>query len=131
MTLGNKLKKTLDELEVARIKGINAQHDADLEKIRKEREDISQFLNSINENFVQKIESEKVPLKKIDGWDKQKWVDMANKGCAKHQDLWNNFIEFWKVEDLKVKITHAHDGVGVKSWLEMTVVPDVESTFNP
>lgn len=129
MTLGNKLKKTLHELEVARIKGINAQHDADLEAIRKEREEIFHFLSSIQESFINKIDTEKVPLKKIDSWDKQKWVDMADKGCAKHQDLWNNFIEFWKSEDLKVKITHAHDGVGVKSWLEMTVVPDVEVAF--
>lgn len=63
--LGDKLKKTLEELEQARIKGIEAQAAADMEAIRRARADLEDWLEHVRVDLVAQIERGKVPLKKL------------------------------------------------------------------
>lgn len=121
MKLGEKLKQTLDELERAKINGIEAQHRADMEEIRKARADTKDWLDSIRETFVNQIEAGKVPLKKIENFDRQSWINKAVQGKAENQDLWNDFQQYWRSEGLDPEIKEAHDGMGTKSWINFTV----------
>lgn len=119
MKLGEKLKQTLDELEKAKIHGIEAQNSADLAKIRRERNDLERWLESVREHMVDQINESRVPLKKIEDYDQQRWIKSAIEGKAKHQDLWNNFRQFWSKEGLTPVAHDAHDGVGISSWINL------------
>lgn len=121
MTLGEKLKQTLEELERARIEGLEKQAKADIEKIRREREDISDWLDHKSSQIVSQIEDSRVPLVKVKNYERQEWLRKAIKGSAEHQDLWNEFIRYWKAEGLAPKLEEAHDGMGMESWINLTV----------
>lgn len=123
LTLGEKLKATFDELEKAQIVGAEKQHHADMEKVRKERADIKNKLDKMRDLFVVQIEAGKVPLKKIENYDWMKWIkNAANTSRVPHEDLWHEFKNFWVKEGLAIKINDAHDGGGIKGWINVTLV---------
>jgi hypothetical protein len=123
MTLGEKLKVTFKELEQARIEGAEVQHNADMEKIRRERADIDDKLDKMRYLFVEQIEAGKVPFKKIKNTEWKDWVKAAlRSGKASHQDRWNEFTNFWAKEGLSVRINDAHDGGGMEDWINVTLV---------
>lgn len=125
-TLGDKLKKTLDELEEARIQGLAAKHAADLEKIRKDKAKREKFVRRLYEDIVDKIEAGRVPLVKVDSYENQDWIRKAEKGKAEFQDLWSDFIQRLGYEKLRLVVHEDHDGVGIKSWINVTVEPTKE-----
>jgi hypothetical protein len=124
MTLSEKLKATLNELEQARVNGIEAQHNADLEKIRKERSAIKDKLDKIKDLFVEQIEAGKVPLKKIENYEWKDWVKASYSQSSKtpHLDLWMEFHKFWADEGLVIRITDGHDGAGMTDWINVSLV---------
>jgi hypothetical protein len=127
MKLGEKLKNTLEELEHAQIKTATAQYKADLEKIRNERKQTEKWFQEIRSSLIFQIEANKVPAEKINDYDKQKWLKLAEKGNAANQDIWEVFVRFWKDEDLEVIINECHDGMGMESWKTITVKPLLDS----
>lgn len=122
MTLGEKLQQTLNELEQAKINDLKAKAAADLEKVRKERKDIDDFLSNMTSLFTEQIESGKVPYKKIKEYNRQKWFRQAQVGKAAHQDMWSGFKQYWAKEGLSPQWTEDHDGMGAESWINMTLV---------
>lgn len=132
MKLGDKLKQTLDELDRARIQGLEAQAAADMEKIRRERELLAEWLENIRLDFVDAINAGKVPLKKIKAYDRQAWLKKAISGKAEHQDIWTLFTKFWAGEGLDVAVLEGHDGVGQESWINLTlkIMPTRPRTVN-
>jgi hypothetical protein len=119
--LSDKLKKTLDELEQARIKGLEAQASADMEAIRRARADIENWLENARIDLVDQIERGRVPLKKVKDYGRQDWLRSANKGHATNHDLWTKFRNFWVDEGLEPVLEEAHDGMGMESWINLTV----------
>lgn len=119
--LGDKLKQTLEELEQARIKGIEAQAAADMEAIRRTRAELEDWLEHTRLEFVSQIERGKVPLKKVKDYGRQEWLRSANKGHASNHDLWSKFRNFWIKEGLEPFLEEAHDGMGQESWINITV----------
>lgn len=127
-TLGNKLKKTLDELEDAKIKNIEDQANADLEKIRKAKQEKTDLINSIKEKFVDQIENNKVPYKKITDYTLQEWIRSAQKRNAEFQEIWDYFVGYFKNEKCAVTVKEEHDGQGMDSWIVLTLVPQLNAT---
>lgn len=121
MKLGEKLKQTLDELEQANIKGLEAQASADMEAVRRDRVDVEDWLNSIRFELVDQIEHGRVPLKKVKAYTRRIWLQAAKAGHAANQDLWNEFKQFWVREGLEIVLQEAHDGMGMESWINLTV----------
>lgn len=121
MTLGEKLKKTLTELEQAKIKGIEAQAAADLELIRRVRKDTEDWLEHAKGELVSQINCERVPLKKITDYNRRVWLQDVIKGHASNFDLWSNFRQFWLKEGLEPVLQEAWDGGGIESWINLTV----------
>lgn len=121
MKLAEKLKQTIDELEAARIKGLEAQHNANLEKIRAERLDIQDWLKHITEKMTAQILAGKVPLHKVSDYSRQEWIRNAMMAKAKHQDLWQDYMRDWAKEGLSPVIHECHDGMGMESWINMSV----------
>lgn len=121
MLLGEKLKKTLVELEQAGIKGIEAQAAADIEATRQARADIENWLEIIRIDLVDQIERSKVPLIRVKDHKRKIWLQEAKKGHAANFDLWSKFRTFWMKEGLEPVLEEAHDGIGVESWINLTV----------
>lgn len=121
MKLGEKLKQTIIELEQAKIAGLEAQAAADMEKIRRERADTKDWLEHTKQKIVSQIESGKVPLVKVEDYDRKQWIHDAVIGKAANQDLWNNFSQYFKSEGLSINCKDGHDGMGMKDWINITV----------
>lgn len=119
--LGDKLKKTLNELEQAKIKGLEAQAAADMEAVRRSRADVEDWLEHVKSELVTQINLGRVPLKKVKDYTRQCWLREANKGHAANFDLWSKFRQFWVLEGLEPVLEEGHDGVGVESWINLTV----------
>jgi transcriptional accessory protein Tex/SPT6 len=121
MLLGEKLKKTLKELERAKIFSLDEQAAADMKKIRQERADTELWLDQIKQNLIDQIEKDQIPLEKIKDHHWQSWLNQAKNGKAANSDLWNKFKQFWNKEGLEPVLEEAHDGMGMQSWINLTV----------
>lgn len=121
MKLGDKLKKTVEELERARITGIEAQATADMEAVRRARADVEDWLEHVKNDLVSQINRGRVPLKKVTDYNRQIWLREAHKGHASNLDVWSKFRQFWITEGLEPVLEEAHDGVGVDAWINLTV----------
>ena len=122
-TLGEKLAKTIDELEAANIKALNEKAAADLAKVRRERHDLFEFVESFKQYLIDTIVAEKVPAKKVTNYDRQQWIRDAVKGNAAHQDIWNSLRDWAREQRIAVIAREEHDGMGMESWITLTVEP--------
>jgi hypothetical protein len=129
MNLGEKLKKTIAELETARLFKIQEQKNADMVKIRKERQETTNWLYAIRDTFVDDIQDGKVPANTVTSFDKRSWLEKALKGKAPNQDIWDENQQFWKSEGLQLLVSYEHDGVGVRSWIVISLKPVPELAF--
>ena len=121
MKLGEKLAKTVAELEAAKIKELEAKAAADLAKIRKERQELNNFVDDFRQYVIDTITAEKVPAQKVKNYDRQQWIRDAAKGTAKHQDIWNGLRDWAREQALIVVPREQHDGMGMESWITLTV----------
>lgn len=120
MKLGEKLAKTVDELEAAKIKALEEKAAADLAKIRKERQELFNFVDDFRQYLIDTITAEKVPAKKVTNYDRQRWIREAVKGTAAHQDIWNGLRNWAREQALVIIAREDHDGMGMDSWITLT-----------
>jgi hypothetical protein len=113
LTLGEKLAKTIDELEAAKIKELEANAAADLAKVRKERQELFNFVDDFRQYLIDTIVAEKVPARKVSDYDRQRWVRDAVKGSAKHQDIWNGLRDWAREQRLVIVAREGHDGMSI------------------
>jgi len=122
-TLGEKLAKTIDELDTANIKALAEKAAADLAKIRRERQELFNLVDDFRQYLINTIVAEKVPSKKVTGYDRQNWIREAVKGTAPHQDIWNGLRDWAREQQLVVIAREEHDGMGMESWITLTAEP--------
>jgi hypothetical protein len=120
-TLFEKLQKTEKLLTEAKITTMAEKEKADLEKIKKEKEEYQSFVNSIKDQIIENIENEKVPVIKIKDYNKRKWINEAKEGKAKYNSLWSEMVRYFKDERLSIIVNDAHDGMGMEEWTTITV----------
>ena len=120
MKLGEKLAKTVDELEAAKIKKLDEQAAADLAKVRKERQELHNFVDDFRQYLIDTITADKVPAQKVKNYERQQWIRDAVKGTAKHQDIWNGLRNWAREQALTVIAREEHDGMGMESWITLT-----------
>lgn len=123
MPLGEKLIQTLKEIEEAETREAEARDAAQAAKIRKEREACERLVARAKEHIETKIEGGGVPAFKIENYDHQKWVRAGQAGTARHQDIWDGLQVWAHDEMLDLVLRDDHDGVGMKSWITLTVAP--------
>lgn len=122
-TLGDKLAETLAALEAAKIKSLEEQAAADLAKVERDRARRKSLVDVIKDEMVKQIEKGKVPLVKVSNHDQMEWVRAAEQGKAAFQELWRSLVAELGQEKLDLQVIEAHDGMGMESWLNITVVP--------
>lgn len=121
MKLGEKLAKTVDELEAAKIKKLDEQAAADLAKVRKERQELHNFVDDFRQYLIDTITADRVPAQKVKNYERQQWIRDAVKGTAKHQDIWNGLRNWAREQALTIIAREEHDGMGMESWITLTV----------
>ena len=119
-TLGSKLANTIKELEAAKIKSLEEKAAADLAKIRKERQELFNFVDEFRQHLIDTITAGKVPVKKIRDYERQRWIRDAMKGNATHQDIWNELRDWARKQALIIVAREEHDGIGMSNWIVLT-----------
>lgn len=114
----NNIEKLLAE---ANIKSLEEKEKADLEKLKREKEEIESFVSNIKNEIIEKIENGKIPFIKVKSHDRKTWIQNANHGKAKYNSIWNEMVQFFKNERIKVVVKDEHDGMGMESWITITV----------
>jgi len=130
MSLGNKLSNTLKELEAAKISKAQAREAEQKMKILEERQALEALVLRAQNHIATKIEGGLVPHFKIENYDHQKWVKNAISGKGAHMDIWNHFMIWADEQELVVNAFDDHDGVGMRSWISLTVAPRSEGDSN-
>jgi len=123
MALGDKLASTIKELEEANIKSAAAQASADVNALRLNKDKRDKFLQKIFDDICRTIKAGKVPHVLVTDYTDQAWLRKAKNGKADFQSLWMDFITQLGKEKLAVEMNEEHDGVGIKSWVAITVKP--------
>lgn len=125
MTLGNILKNTIDQkLRTEEKKKLEKQLREET-KEKQERDELQRYLQHIKDQMIASIKDGKIPSYSVNAYHKQSWVISAvtPNTTAKNQDLWDEFHQFWKSEDLDVIVKNDHDGIGMKSWITISLNP--------
>lgn len=122
-TLRDELVLTLKVREEAHIKNSEKKADASRLLIEKERFRLRMYLKDIRNKIVNQIKSGRVPKVLVKDYSKQREWDLADRRNAPYQAVWDEFFNYFKEENLKVTITHDHDGMGMESWLIISVIP--------
>lgn len=128
VSLGEKLQDIFDELEAAKIKSLEEKAAADREKIRQRRIELHEFLTKFYGHVVNSIVAGKVPLKKVTDYNMQQWIRDAKSGRAEHQDIWKDHADRLRSQNLDILIEEAHDGMGMESWINLSVTPLKKNT---
>ena len=123
--LGNKLAATVAALEAANINKLDAQAAADLDAVRKEREELKQFVDGFRHYLIDTITAEKVPAKKIKDYHRMSWIRNAMKGTAAHKDIWNDLRNWAREQALDIVASEDHDGMGMANWITLTAVAKI------
>lgn len=123
MSLGQTLANTIEENRIRNIHEQAVKDAAERRKIEEKRASISLMLTKTRNTLIAHIESRTKPHTTIKEYDHQQWIRAAQKGKAQHQDLWTEFQDWAQSEDLTIAVLEEHDGVGIQSWIAITVAP--------
>lgn len=130
MTLGEQLANTLIQMAEAKITGAEAQAAADLKKLTQEREARQIYVTKMMTDIRAKIIAGGVPFIKVTQHDHMTWLKNAGRSTASNQTIWNQAKTSLKGDGLDIVISEAHDGGGVKTWVEITVRPRSTHVFS-
>ncbi len=127
MTLGAMLKNIIRKEEDAAMEVLRKEAAAKarrLEKISAEREAL---MSAIEEEIVHKIIDGQKPVYKLHATDLRAWFNQCRlnpdaKG-PDDRDSYDLRAKWLAAEGLRLKVTEAHDGMGERDWLEITVEP--------
>jgi len=127
-TLGTMLQNIIRKEEDAAMEALRKEEavkDRRLEKVRAEREAL---MNAIEEEIVDKITDGQKPMYKLYATDLRAWFNQCRftpdrAVMPMDRDRYDVRVEWLKAEGLQLKVTEAHDGMGQRDWLEITVEP--------
>ena len=124
MTLGEKLRATLKSEINAKLEEERKAREAEARRIAVRRVGREVLINRIKDVFIDRITRGEKPLYKITFTDQRSWINSCM-GARQLEDLdlWDTFIAWLKSEDLLVKITEEHDGMGTLDWILVQAIP--------
>lgn len=124
MTLGAKLRETIKAETAAKLESERKIREAEERRRLKLRAERQRLVDSIREVFIDRITRGEKTGYKLVSTDLRAWVN----GCERNynaidRDIWDNFTKWLKSEDLRVKITEEHDGMGTADWIVIHAEP--------
>lgn len=123
MSLGSTLAHTLEENRQRNLQAKAAKDAADKRKIEEERRSYELMITKTRNTLINQIEGGLTPHAKVTAYEHQQWIRKAQKGQATHQDLWVAFYDWATQEELTLIISEEHDGMGMQSWIGVSVEP--------
>ena len=126
VTLGEKLRSTMAQVEAERIAAENARLAEAAAKEARHRRAVSNALADIRATITNDISSGIIPRRQRLGRvleDNKTRVAINNPDHRDHLQ-WRSEMEGWAVEQgLRLEVIYAHDGMGMESWYELQVNP--------
>lgn len=128
ISLGRKLKNVLVEYKQGHVNTVETLRPSDLERVRKEKAQLEEFIQLVIHELVLQIEHERIPCYVIDTHNFQSWVLDAVEDNAKYQELWYGFIDFMFSNDLQVNVVEvkANEFSSVKVEIRLEPVDALE-----
>lgn len=133
MTLGEKLKATLDAKEEEKRESVREALKASAERAKKRAIERQNVIDSIKKEIESKILAGKEPAYKLRGpSDIRGWINAchlrSDGRIMEDGDVWMGLQKWLESEGLRLKIGFGHDGTGENDWLEITVevLPEME-----
>lgn len=127
MTLGTMLQNIIRKEEDAKLEALRKEVAAKARKLEKIRAEREALMNAIEEEIVDKITDGQKPMYKLYTTDLRAWLNQCrlNPGAKgpDDRDCYDVRAEWLKAEGLRLKVIEAHDGIGQRDWLEITVEP--------
>ena len=125
MTLGETLRETVDAEAAAKRKAEIEARKAAEKRRASLRWDRCSLTASLKDKLSEQILSRREPSYKITSTDLRAWVNACNLGYTNvdDRDIWEIFLNWLKSEDLVLKITEEHDGMGMRDWITIRVSP--------
>lgn len=121
-TYGEKLAKNMEILKEANLGRFER---PSIDALVHERNDIVAFLAVLKADIFAKIEANEIPNLKVSELRREAWLKEAGEGKAHFQKLYDEFMEEMTNEhQLDVSFSEAHDGGGMKSWIQVKVTPN-------
>lgn len=125
MTLGETLRETMAVKAAEKRKAELAARREEERRRASIRLSRSTLISRVTECLIEQITSHIEPSYKITATDQRSWVNACNLGymSADDKDIWESFLNWLKSEDLTLKITEEHDGMGMRDWITIRVSP--------
>jgi hypothetical protein len=131
MSLGKKLRAIIQSEAFMKAEAEQRLREAEEKRRAGLRKARRMLVERIMEAFVCQIKGGRLPYYKIVDRDQQTWLDdwhaddlwQTRSQTSHDNDIWSSFISWLEKEDLVVKVTEDHDGVGINSWLIISAVP--------
>ena len=123
MNYGKILTKIINDAEKAKVKSVNASIEKQNRALLKERIKFERLIADLECDIMYDIKIGNIPQINVKDYTLQTLVKDALAGISRYQDLWTRFTENLKVYGLVLKITYEHDGMGIESWLVISVNP--------
>ena len=125
MSLGNRLRETLKSEIEAKLDAERKALEAAIRRAAVIRESHQSLIHKIQEDFIDQIIGGKKPSYKITATDQRSWINSCNRNTSQDidADLWINFTDWLKQEDLILKITEEHDYQGSSDWIVVRAIP--------
>lgn len=124
MSLGEKLKNTITEIEekeTARLKALREERQLRLAKERKQK---SGMLELLKKDIAVQIEQGRIPDIRIYNTMEYDWITDFNYGRSLDQDLWTSFLEWGKSEQLNITLKKKEfDKYDMETYITLTAKP--------
>ena len=129
MKLGEKLRDIIRDENRAKFEAARKERDAEDQRRAVVRRDRTQLIDRIKESFIHQIKNNRKPSYRIAPTDFRSWVNRCQtQAIWSDKDIWVSFLIWLDSEDLLVKITEEHDGVGIESWLVVGAEPCIRGS---
>ena len=121
-TLGEQLKANQEAIKARENSKLYRKSIDETIKREKERSSIKYLLETIMNGIVGDLARGKVPAVNVKDYNNQEWLRAAASNCPVHDnDLWQEFKTTLRNEELDLQLLDEHDGVGISSWIVVTV----------
>lgn len=128
-SLGEQLKAQETARKVSDLASQRAVNEAERKRLEKQEQIVIAFIDAVKESITQSIETN-YPYKAIKvpdtepwyvGWPAQDHDTFVKK--HRHSGLLKKQIAWFDENDLKIRFSYQHDGVGINSWWVVEVTP--------
>lgn len=115
---------------LAKEAGIKPHGGLTLQELQDKKQNVVARLERLKPAIYDDLNADKIPSIKIEDFDDATWFRQAQEGKASFQSLFEAFRDELATDGLAISFGEAHDGGGMKSWLQVKIEPHIKNAFD-